>query len=77
MTHDDHIHHKNHEFIGVEGPALASTFSHGLDLRFGDLDPTVYGGHTFSTAFSDSISEFTYIGGQYPLSSLDVAKSST
>ena len=68
MAHDGHIRHENHEFIGVEGLAPMSAFSHGLDLRSRDLDPVAYGGHTLKTALSGSILEFTYIGGQYPLS---------
>ena len=63
MAHDGHIHHENHEFIGVEGLAPASTFSRGPDLHSGDLDPMAYGGHTLETALSGSILEFTYIGG--------------
>ena len=68
MAHDGHIHHENHEFTGAEGPVPMFTFSRGLDLHPRDLDPVAYGGHTIGTALCGSILEFTYIGGQYPLS---------
>jgi hypothetical protein len=44
MAHDGHIFHENYEFIDAGGPAPTSTFSRSLNLRFGDLDPAVYGG---------------------------------
>jgi hypothetical protein len=68
---------KNYEFTGDGGPAPTSAFSRAPDLCFGDLDPAVYGGHTLKTTLSGSIPEFTYIGGQYPLSPPSTAKSST
>jgi hypothetical protein len=45
MAHDSHIRHENYVFTSVGGPAPASAFSRVLDLRSGDLDPVVYGGH--------------------------------
>ena len=77
MAHGGHIHHENYEFTSVRGPVPAFTFSYVLDLRFEDLDPTVYVGHTLRTTLNGSILEFTYIGGRYPPSSLAMAKSST
>jgi hypothetical protein len=66
MAHGGHIRHENYEFTDIEG--LAPTSSCVLDLRFRDLDPVVYDGHTLKTALSGNILEFTYIRGQYPLS---------
>ena len=63
MAHGGHIHHENHEFIGIEGPAPTSIFSHSQVLHPGDLDPVAYEGHTLGTALSGCILEFTYIGG--------------
>ena len=73
MAYGGHIRHKNNEFIGIEGPTPASTFGRSLDLRPGDLDPTVYDGRTLRTALSGSIPEYTYIGGPYPHSSPTMA----
>jgi hypothetical protein len=66
MAHGGHIHHENYEFISTEGSAPTSAFSHGRDLRPGDLDPAFQGRHTLKIALSDSIPEFTYIGGLVP-----------
>ena len=44
MAHGGHIHHEDYEFAGIEGPAPAPTFSHGLDLRSRNLDPVVHYG---------------------------------
>ena len=63
MAHDGHIHHKNHEFIGVEWLVPASAFGRGPDLHSGDLGPVAYGGYTLGTSLSGCILEFTYIGG--------------
>ena len=77
VAHDGHIHHENYEFTGVEGTTPVSVFSHILDLRSRDLDLAVYGRHALRTALRGSIPEFTYIGGQYPLSPPATAKSFT
>jgi hypothetical protein len=66
MAHGGHIHHENYKFIGAEGSAPASAFSHGRDLRPRDLDPAFHGRHTLRIALSGSIPEFTYIGGPVP-----------
>ena len=63
MAHGSHIRHENYEFIGIEGPAPTSIFSHSQVLHPGDLDPVAYEGHTLGTALSGCILEFTYIGG--------------
>ena len=68
MAHGGHIHRENYEFIGVRGPAPASTYSHGPNLRHGDLGPMAHSEHTLRTAFYGSIPEFTYIGGTSTLS---------
>jgi hypothetical protein len=77
MAHGGNIHQENHGFTGIIGPALASAFNHSPDLRSGDLDLVVYSGHALGTGLHGSILEFTYMGGQYPLSSPAVARSST
>ena len=77
MARGGRICHENHGSISVEGPAPTSAFSHGPDLHPGDQDSIAYGGHTLRTAFSGSILEFTYIGGQYPPSPPAMAKTST
>ena len=66
MAHGGHIHHKNYEFTGVEGPVPASTFSHGPDLRPRDLGPVVYGGCNLEIDLHGTIPKFTYIGGPIP-----------
>ena len=66
MAHGSHIHHETYGFIGANRPTPTSAFNRILDLRPGDLDPAVYGGHTFRTILSDSILEFTYIGRLEP-----------
>jgi hypothetical protein len=53
-----------------------SAYSHNPNLCHGDLGPMAYRGHTLETALGGSISKFTYIWGQYPLSSLVMAMSS-
>ena len=68
MVHGGHIRHENYEFTSVGGPAFTSAFNRTLDLRYGDLDPTVYGRRTLKTALNGSILEYTYIGG--PVTSL-------
>ena len=66
MAHGGHIHHENYEFIGVRGPAPASTYSHSPNLRHGDLGPVARSEHTLRTALCGSIPEFTNIGGPVP-----------
>ena len=66
MAYGSHIRHENHEFTGVDGPTPTSAFSHGSDLHLGYLGSVAYDEHTLETAFSDSILEFTYIGGTVP-----------
>ena len=66
VAHGGYIHRENYEFTSVEEPAPMSAFRHALDLRFGDLDPMVYGGRTLGTTLSGSIPKSTYIGGTVP-----------
>ena len=66
MAHDSHIRHENYEFTGVHGPAPTFTYSHGPNLRHGDLGPVACGEHNLGTALGGSILESTYIGGPVP-----------
>ena len=50
--------------MGARTPT--STFSHSLNLYSGELDPTVYDGHTIETALDGSIPESIYICGPIP-----------
>jgi hypothetical protein len=77
MALGGHICHENYEFTGVKGSVPAPTYSHDPNLHHGDLRYLARSGHTLGTAPSRSILEFTYIGGQHPLSSPVMAKSST
>jgi hypothetical protein len=67
MPRIGHICHKNYGFIDIEGPEPMSTLRHGLDFRYGELNPVTHGRHTVRSALSSSILEFTYIGGKYSL----------
>ena len=66
MACGGHIRHENYGFIGIEGPAPASAFGHGLDLHSRGLDPVAYGRHSLRTTLSGYISKFTYIGELVP-----------
>ena len=66
MAHGGHIYRENYEFTSAKGPAPTSTYSHGQNLRHGDLGPMARGGHTLGTTPGGSILEFTYIGGLVP-----------
>jgi hypothetical protein len=63
MAHSGHILHENYEVTGVRGPAPASAYIRGPNLRHGDLGPVACGGHTLRTVPDGSIPKFTYIGG--------------
>jgi hypothetical protein len=66
MAHGGHICRENYRFIGANGPAPMSAYSHGPNLHHGDLGPVAHGGHTLGTAPGGSILEVTYIGGPVP-----------
>lgn len=71
------IHLRNPEFANVDGPAPMFAFGSGLVLHLSVLDSVVYGGQALRMAPTGCILEFTYTGGQYPHSSLVMARSST
>jgi hypothetical protein len=77
MAHGDHIHRENYKFTDIKGLVSAPTYSRSPNLCHGDLGSVARGGHSLGTAPDDSIPKFTYIGGQHPLSSQVMAKSTT
>ena len=55
MAHGGHILHEHYEFIDTKVPVPAFAFNHGLNLRSGDMDPMVYGGHIVETTLHGRI----------------------
>ena len=66
MAHSGHIRRESYEFTDVKGPAPASAYNRGPNLRHGDLGPVAHGGHTLRTSPGGSVPKFTYIGGPVP-----------